>query len=344
MPCVCPKCCIRINGKTEKSIRCDKCHKWHHLKCTEVTKDQFDIFSVDESFEWICSSCSSDKCNTCEIIFRRGKSISCTTCTKKYHITCVGLNNQSLDKLDTNFWICFECKTNIFPFNNITSAQIKTLSFNSLAKNKHENKLRTTNFPPSAAKANEPFSPSCSVCQKNVNKTKKAIPCPTCQNFIHKKCCRLTQAEINDLKRSHNYWECVNCLKQKFPMVDMDEDEILLNSFNSNWTCECKHKTAKPAVSRQHKLVLNYKSQTDSFFQSPGDEFDELFNEFHGLEPDFNYYDNHEFHSVKDKLTNPFSIIHTNICSLQQNGENLSDLLVDLEFKFDLIAVTETWT
>ena len=166
MPCVCPKCCIRINGKTEKSIRCDKCHKWHHLKCTEVTKDQFDIFSVDESFEWICSSCSSDKCNTCEIIFRRGKSISCTKCTKKYHITCVGLNNQSLDKLDTNFWICFECKTNIFPFNNITSAQIETLSFNSLAKNKHENKLRTTNFPPSAAKANEPFSPSCSVCQK----------------------------------------------------------------------------------------------------------------------------------------------------------------------------------
>ena len=153
----------------------------------------------------------------------------------------------------------------------------------------------------------------------------------------------MTQAEINDLKRSHNYWECVNCLKQKFPMVDIDEDEILLNSFNSNWTCECKHKTAKPAVSRQHKLVLNYKSQTDSFFQSPGDEFDELFNEFHGLEPDFNYYDNHEFHSVKDKLTNPFSIIHTNICSLQQNGENLSDLLVDLEFKFDLIAVTETW-
>jgi hypothetical protein len=46
---------------------------------------------------------------------------------------------------------------------------------------------------------------------------------------------------------------------------------------------------------------------------------------------------------MKDKLSNPFSIIHTNICSIQQNGENLSDLLVDLEFKFDLIAVTETW-
>ena len=56
-------------------------------------------------------------------------------------------------------------------------------------------------------------------------------------------------------------------------MVDMDNDEIHLNSFNSNWTCECKRKTAKPETSRQHKLVLNYKSQTDSLFQSPGDEF-----------------------------------------------------------------------
>ena len=343
MPCVCPKCSIRIDGKTDDCIRCDLCNRWHHLKCTKVTKDQFDIYSVDESFEWFCSSCSSDKCNTCEIIFRRGKSISCTTCTKKYHITCVGLNNLSLNKIDPNFWICFQCKNDIFPFNTITSAQIETLSFNSLAKDKHENKLRTISFPPSVAIARDPFLPSCSVCQKIVNNTRKSIPCPTCRHFIHKKCCRLTQAEINDLKRSPNFWECVSCTKDKFPMVDMDEDEIHLNSFNSNWTCECKRKTAKPEVSRQHKLVLNYKSQTDSLFQSPGDEFDELFNEFHGLEPDFKYYDNHEFHSMKDKLKNPLSIIHTNISSLQQNGENLSDLLTDLEFKFDLIAVTETW-
>ena len=46
---------------------------------------------------------------------------------------------------------------------------------------------------------------------------------------------------------------------------------------------------------------------------------------------------------MKEKLTNPFSIVHTNICSLQQNGDNLNDLIIDLKFKFDVIAVTETW-
>ena len=72
----------------------------------------------------------------------------------------------------------------------------------------------------------------------------------------------------------------------------LENDEILLNSFNSNWNCN---------------------------------------------------YDTHEFHILKDKLTNPFSVFHTNISSLQHNGDNLFDLLADLEFKFDVVAVTETW-
>ena len=313
------------------------------MKCTKLTKDQFDIHSVENSLEWFCDDCSADKCANCEIIFRRGKSISCTLCTKKYHISCVGLNNKSIDKVDINHWLCISCKNDTFPFNTISSAQIESLSFNSLDKTKHENKLRTYNFCALDTKQNEPYISSCSVCQKSVNNTTKSIPCPTCRHYIHKKCCRLTQTEINDLKRSYNFWECLSCNEDKFPLANVDDHEILLDSFNSNWTCECKHKTVKPEISRQHKLVLKYKSDTDSFFRSPGEEFDELFNEFHGLEPDFKYYDNHEFHSMKDKLTNPFSIIHTNISSLQHNGENLSDLLNDLEFKFDLIAVTETW-
>ena len=35
--------------------------------------------------------------------------------------------------------------------------------------------------------------------------------------------------------------------------------------------------------------------------------------------------------------------MHTNICSLQANIENLEILLHELEFKFDVISLTETW-
>ena len=35
--------------------------------------------------------------------------------------------------------------------------------------------------------------------------------------------------------------------------------------------------------------------------------------------------------------------MHTNISSLQYNGDNLKLLLTNLEFKFDIIALSETW-
>ena len=104
--------CIRINDITDNSIRCDACNKWHHLKCTNLTTDQFEIHIHEDSLEWFCNDCLADKCMRCEIIFRKGKS---STCTKKYHISCVGLNIQSFDKINTNLWNCFICKNDIFP-------------------------------------------------------------------------------------------------------------------------------------------------------------------------------------------------------------------------------------
>ena len=119
-----------------------------------------------------------------------------------------------------------------------------------------------------------------------------------------------------------------------------------MSAFNSNWKCGCNKKPVKKTGDediQQEKLILNYKKDTDSNFTTPGDDFDLQFDTYYALEPKFKYYDTHEFHQLKDKLTNPFSIIHTNICSLQSNGEELYDLVADLEFKFDIIAVTETW-
>ena len=46
---------------------------------------------------------------------------------------------------------------------------------------------------------------------------------------------------------------------------------------------------------------------------------------------------------MKEKVKNSFSVFHTNISSLQFNGDNLETLLASLEFKFDIVAVTETW-
>ena len=71
-------------------------------------------------------------------------------------------------------------------------------------------------------------------------------------------------------------------------------------------------------------------------------------NEFEKLsiDPKFKYYQNHEFHKLKQNLTKPrtFSIFHTNISSLNTNHENPEILLTNLDHKFDEIALSETWT
>jgi hypothetical protein len=73
-------------------------------------------------------------------------------------------------------------------------------------------------------------------------------------------------------------------------------------------------------------------------------DFDHNFDAHHSLKPNFKYYETHEFHVLKDKnSSSSFSLLHSNICSLQYNADNLQNLLTNLEFNFDVIALTETW-
>ena len=120
---------------------------------------------------------------------------------------------------------------------------LENLAFNSLCPDKHPNKFRNI-F------AEEPgydvitFNKRCSVCIK-VTDEKKAIPCPTCNHLVHKTCSNLNQSQIINFRRSKNIWECPKCAGDKFPYAELEDDEILLNSFNSNWNCKCKHKNVQ---------------------------------------------------------------------------------------------------
>ena len=64
------------------------------------------------------------------------------------------------------------------------------------------------------------------------------------------------------------------------------------------------------------------------------------------MTPNFKYYQTHDFHklSAKKAKEKTFSLMHTNICSLNTNVKHLDILLDQLDFSFDLLAVSETWT
>ena len=60
-----------------------------------------------------------------------------------------------------------------------------------------------------------------------------------------------------------------------------------------------------------------------------------------------NHYTNHEFHKlakeIDDSRKKTLSLLHSNIESLMHNFDQLDNLCSDLNYPFDIIAVTETW-
>ena len=133
-------------------------------------------------------------------------------------------------------------------------------------------------------------------------------------------------------------------MKHKFVYSDLDDEEILMGNFNSNFECSCLTNNIPPI-----KDDVFYK-----FNISNNDSFDKSFNfgpndtnkldDTYDLLPSFKYYQTHELHKLFRKTNNSaFSLLHTNICYLKANFENLEILLSNIEHKFDIIVLTEAW-
>ena len=161
---------------------------------------------------------------------------------KKYHLRCAGLSKTAY--IPTTAWYCYQCHEDIFPFNSISIKQVSSLTFNSLSLNRHPNQLRSIHS--SLHKVSVPyFDGCCNVCSKKVNHPNSAIPCPSCRCLTHKACSKLSQKDLDYLKAHPNAWECPPCINNKFPFMEVDDADIYMDSFNSNWTCGCKTKTSK---------------------------------------------------------------------------------------------------
>ena len=132
------------------------------------------------------------------------------------------------------------------------------------------------------------------------------------------------------------------CNSENFPFFGIDNTDLLENCFNSNFSCKClasKNLTLNP---EKEMKLLNLKElnfQKDTHFS----EFDP---DEHIVDPtEFKYYTTHEFHKLKTNIsrrgTNS-SLFHSNICSLNGNKEKLQDFINNLDYQFDVIALTET--
>ena len=261
----------------------------------------------------------------------------CTGYNLWIHQKCANLTNNEYKEFQNEVneaWHCRNCKADILPFFNLTNNQfLNFLNINIYVSNHQVDENRLTN----------PInSLPCSVCYKK-NKKTNSLKCNTCKSLIHKKCTNLKTNDIIYIKTSKKKtWECLAWQALKFPFSALNDHDIQKETFNSNFSCKCQ-KNLTSDIKSDYKFRFYSKDLNDTSGQNPIDLNDEQLQKV-ALEPNFKYYQHHKFHKLKINLEKKlnFSILHTNIFSINTNSENL-EILINLEHNFDVLAVSETW-
>ena len=188
----------------------------------------------------------------------------------------------------------------------------------------------------------------CNVCHKQKNRIDKSTQCQSCGSPTHRTCAVLKLAEIHQLVRGKffGHWECVTCLKEKFPLNSLDNREIVQEGFNSNFDSKCQN--ASSYSIGQEEFVFKYQSGDtirQKQYSSVIDKSDNMIENF-SLQPNFKHYQNHDLHKLSKGLKGSkiFSLLHTNVCSLRGNFESMQNLINNLDHSFSVISVSEAWT
>ena len=91
-------------------------------------------------------------------------------------------------------------------------------------------------------------------------------------------------------------------------------------------------------------LNLNYQPYKYTDYNECHSAHDsDMHNHFTNIFPDSKYYSGNVFSTSSKPLTPGISFIHLNARSLNFNFREIDDYLSSLNYKFDIIAISETW-
>ena len=185
-----------------------------------------------------------------------------------------------------------------------------------------------------------------------INSSKEIVCCDTCKHWYHKTCSRVGK-QFDTLTKSKKNWQCSSCLSNIFPFHGLDNNKILkifapTKTNLKNITTKDKHNSHLPfsILLNDDLKSLSFNSNNKPFSENINliknvgkltldvntDKYDFFFTDIDEnttLDTDFKYYDITDL----NKLTQPisesigFSILHSNIQSLNCNGEKSECLL-----------------
>ena len=177
----------------------------------------------------------------------------------------------------------------------------------------------------------------CSVCGKNVNNNHPAILCSICNFWSHNKCNMVDakQYRLHQLDPDIPFY-CLLCKENNIPMMKLNDFEFF-SHINKDLDNVCVNNFT-PTASQQ-EMFDRLNAEIDDYNTRVANDENELdFN--HQLT--CNYYDTKEFLKSNFCSNKNFSVLHLNIHSIQKHIEELTNLLIILNHKFDILAICES--
>ena len=176
----------------------------------------------------------------------------------------------------------------------------------------------------------------CSICSKNVEEDHHALQCSFCDSWSHNKCNNIKTKLYKFHQKNEDAPFCCSRCRQQIPFFNMNNDEF--------------ETYMKFDIHKDDTQQTNLKLNLTSAQQEVINKLNKLIHETNTSDSDdedhqqilCNYYSCEEFIQTKFNANKNFSIFHVNIHSIQRHIDELRLLLKTLNYKFDVIAISES--
>jgi hypothetical protein len=167
------------------------------------------------------------------------------------------------------------------------------------------------------------------------------MKCWLCYELFHIKCIPITNDNSTYVNRNSNVWWCLDCTSSTLPFVCIEEESEYLNTLSAENT----------NINILENLVFNPFDINDDPNLRPWCDIDpdlQFFNDMTYINSNIkcNYFTETGLNAkIQENMTELeyFSVLHLNIRSVPKNLSSFDYLLCELEMRFTVIGLSETW-
>ena len=324
--------CAKTIAKNHRHILCKICNTKVHIKCNKTdVKTYLKIYK--EKLPQTCIKCQSEGSehlpfqqlsdtqfsaeNNCifdTAITKTKTKVDCGVCKKN-----IAKNHRNIKCKSCNMQVHIKCNnTNVKTFNKIIKENLPQFCKNCQP----------------ADDTTQISKISCGVCTKTIAKNHRRIQCNLCNSSVHIKCNKTDPKTYNDIIKEKQMVICLNCQINNIPFQNLSELEFSAAIKCIDTDTEILEKVLVTSTSLNNFFKEINKSNPFDHPDNIKEEDDDA------ILLNCKYVDLSSF-DYKPSRKN-FSLFHTNIGSLAKHKDELQTTLTMLEYKFDIIVISET--